>query len=168
MGCSTWAEVSLVTRQSDTLTARRAADDFAADRGLPPSGGYSGSWYRDAYLNGWWPAGWKRWWAAYGLDPGTIIGGDIVAHQWTSTPVDQNVMVESEIVGSGGTVTDPEREEMQNTINGLVTTVADIADRIGDEILTETRRPAGVRKTELRRMVSEMQVERTAAVGPRP
>lgn len=64
-------------------------------------------------------------------------------------------------------VNDAERAQMQNTINGLVTTVADIADRIGDEILTETNRKS-MRKTVLREKVAQMQAERAQAVGPRP
>lgn len=87
-----------MTRQQDTLDARAAADEWASEHGLPPSGGYSGSWYRDSYLGGWWPNGWLKWWAAYGITPGSIIGGDIVAHQYGSVPVDLDVILESEIV----------------------------------------------------------------------
>jgi hypothetical protein len=159
-----------MTRQQDVLDARAAADQWANEHGLPPSGGYSGQWYLNDYLYGWWPDGWLKWWAIYGIAPGSIIGGDIVAHQYGSTPVDMDVLLESEIVDSGGTggdVDDQERKQYQDRIDGLVTTVADIADRIGDELLTEAQR-SSVRKTVVRNIVKEMQAERVQAVGPRP
>lgn len=71
-------------------------------------------------------------------------------------------------------VTDEERAQMQatiddlqNKINGLVVTVADIADRLGDELVAETHRTS-VRKTTVRSIVKQMQDERVQAVGPRP
>lgn len=117
-----------MTRQQDVLDARAAADEWAAERGDPPSGGYSGPWYQSDYLGGWWPDGWLKWWAAYGIAPGSLIGGPVVAHQYTSTPVDQDVMLDSEIV-SGGTppVDDAERAQMQATIDGLVSSLGVIA-----------------------------------------
>lgn len=117
-----------MTRTSDVLDARAAADEWAAAHALPPSGGYSGAWYQDGYLGGWWPAGWLKWWAAYGIPAGSIIGDDIVAHQYGSTPVDLDVMLDSEIV-TGGTppVDDAERQQLQNTINGLVSSLGYIS-----------------------------------------
>ncbi len=64
-------------------------------------------------------------------------------------------------------VTDEEKQQLQDQINGLATTVADMADRIGDEILAETQRKS-MRKTVLREKVAQMQQERVQAVGPRP
>lgn len=117
-----------MSRSDDVLAARAAADEWAADHGLPPSGGYSGQWYVDEYLGGWWPDGWVKWWAAYGITPGSLIGGDVVAHQYTSDPIDMDVMLESEIVTqSGGDVTDEERQQMQNKIDGLVNSLGYIA-----------------------------------------
>jgi hypothetical protein len=40
----------------------------------------------------------KQWKAHYGVEPGSLIGGPCVAHQYTSTPIDKNVMLDSEIV----------------------------------------------------------------------
>lgn len=131
-----------MTRQQDTLAARAATDEWAASRGLPPSGGYSGKWFADGYLGGWWPDGWPKWWAAYGIMPGSIIGGDIVAHQYGSDPIDMDVMLESEIVGTGGTppVDDAERQQMQDTINGLVGSLGYIA---GDLLAPVAKQKSG-------------------------
>lgn len=87
-----------MTRAQDVIDARAAADEWAAGRTLPESGGYSGQWYRDEYLGGWWPEGWRQWWADYSAPPGSLIGGLVVAHQYTSTPIDMDEMLESEIV----------------------------------------------------------------------
>lgn len=64
-------------------------------------------------------------------------------------------------------VDDTERAEMQAKIDGLATTVADIADRLGDQLLAECKR-ASVRKGTVRSIVAQMESERAAAVGPRP
>jgi hypothetical protein len=158
-----------MTRTDDVIAARKAADDWAASLGLPPSGAYSGSWYENSYLGGWWPDGWLKWWADYNGSPGSLIGADVVAHQYASSPIDSDVMLESEIVTQdGGTpVDDTERVALQAQIDGLVTTVADIADRLGDQLLAECKRP-GVRKATVRAVVAEMEAERAQAVGPRP
>lgn len=56
----------------------------------------------------------------------------------------------------------------ENPCAGLIVTVADIADRLGDQILAEANRKAGPRKTELKRIVAEMAAEREQAIGKRP
>jgi antitoxin component of MazEF toxin-antitoxin module len=86
-----------VTRQSEVNAARAAADEWARERGLPPSGGYSGDWYINGYLGGWWPDGWLYWVADYGSPPGSRIRPSAPVHQFTSSPVDTNMMDESEI-----------------------------------------------------------------------
>lgn len=88
-----------MSRRQDVLEARMAADAWAAERNLPASGGYSGRWYIDGYLSGWWPADWLQWLATYDNNPGSQLGGDVVGHQYSSTPVDQSVFIDSEIVG---------------------------------------------------------------------
>lgn len=128
--------ISLVTRRADTLAARKAADDWAGERGLPPSGGYSGQWFLDGYLNDWWPAGWLKWWAAYGIPAGSILGGDVVAHQYTSTPVDMNEILDSEIVGEHQAT---DLELLQETINGLTQALGFIG---GDVLKPLTRKNA--------------------------
>lgn len=73
---------------------------------------------------------------------------------------------EAELNG-GAPVDDAERQQLQAKIDGLVTTVADIADRLGDQLLAECNR-ANVRKTTVRGIVAQMEAERAEAVGPRP
>lgn len=109
-----------MTRQKDIADARAAADDWAAERGLPPSGGYSADWYVNGYLDGQWPANWVKWWAAYtnanGFPPpGSILGGDIVGHQYTSRPVDMNEFLDSEVV-SHTPVGDPTADEFRQAM----------------------------------------------------
>lgn len=88
--------LSVTTRQNNTIDARAAADEWAATQGLPPSGGYSGSWYIDGYLGGFWPARWLYWLAGYDRPPEVLPMRPV--HQFSSTPIDQDVMLESEIV----------------------------------------------------------------------
>lgn len=64
-------------------------------------------------------------------------------------------------------VDDTERQQFQDKINGLSVTVADIADRLGDQLLAEAKR-SSVRKTVVRDIVKQMEAERAQAVGPRP
>jgi hypothetical protein len=129
-------------RQEDTLEARAAADQWAQTHGLPESGGYSGPWYESGYLDGWWPQGWPKWWAAYDGNPGSQLGGLVVAHQYGSTPVDLDVMLESEIVTNGGSnVTDEERQQMQERIDGLVNALGYI---VGD-VVKPLRRPTAAK-----------------------
>ncbi len=53
--------------------------------------------------------------------------------------------------------------------DGLVVTIADIADRLGDELLAECNRTAKpMRRWYVRGIVAQMQSERVAAIGPRP
>lgn len=102
-----WVDVEDTTatstgqRQGAILRARVAADDFALQRGLPESGGYSGTWYVNQHLGGWWPHGWLKWWADYSQPAGALLGDDVVNHQFTSNPVDTDEMLESEIVEAG-------------------------------------------------------------------
>jgi hypothetical protein len=142
-----------VTRQQDTLIARQAANDWAAEHGLPPSGGYSGQWYVDAYLGGWWPDGWLKWWAIYGIVPGSVIGGDIVAHQWTSTPVDQNVLLESDIVDYSEDGGDDDMANCRAYKDALARAVDRI--QIEDERKTAAGKPATIRRTVIREIASE-------------
>jgi hypothetical protein len=60
-----------------------------------------------------------------------------------------------------------ERKQYQDKIDGLTVTVADIADRLGDQLLVEAKR-SSVRKTVVRDIVKQMEAERAQAVGPRP
>lgn len=137
------ANATVASRQQDTIDARKAADDWAASFGLPPSGGYSGSWYQSDYLGGWWPQDWPKWWAAYDIPPGALHGGLIaglvVAHQYTSDPVDQNVLLESEIVTQPEPPTD-ECADLQAKVESLVNALGYLG---GDVLKPLTRKSAG-------------------------
>lgn len=85
------------SRYSDFLTALAAADEWAAPLSLPQSGGYSGDWYISAYLNGQWPNDRKYWQANYTSDQPELLPMRPMV-QYTSTPIDMDVMLESEIV----------------------------------------------------------------------
>jgi hypothetical protein len=145
-----------VSALADARVARAAADEWAAERGLPPSGGYSGQWYQDGYLNGWWPEGWPKWWAAYGITPGSILGGLVVAHQYTSTPIDSNVMLESEIVSQsgGGDVPDPNVDYGWQQKKDLVVQTAGELLAVSDQLLAEANRRGGPRAKEIRRLAN--------------
>lgn len=151
------------TVEQNVLDARRAADDWAASHGLPPSGGYSGDWYVSGYLGGWWPDGWLRWWAVYNNKPGSIIAGDIVMHQFTSTPVDQNEMLDSEVVSSEPTPT-PEPGADQAWIDKkelVVSTLGYIQGDLVQRYRAEANRKFGPR----RNVINEITDELARAVG---
>ena len=122
-----------MTRAQDVNDALTAADQWAAERGLPPSGGYSGKWFIDGYLFGWWPD-WHTWLADYSQPAGELLGGNVVGHQFSSTPIDQSVFEDSEVI-----VTDEERQQMQATIDGLVSAMGVLC---GDALKPLTRKNA--------------------------
>jgi hypothetical protein len=167
-----------MSRTDDVTVARAAADEWASARALPPSAGYSGSWYQNSYLGGWWPAGWLKWWADYNGDPDSLIGADVIAHQYSSTPIDQDAMLESEFINPDfpNVPPDPippdEPDPCADLIaqrDSLIVTIADISDRLGDLLLTEAntlKRP--MRRWYVRGIVAQMAAERTAAIGARP
>jgi hypothetical protein len=154
-----------VTRQQDTLDARAAADEWAAEHGLPESGGYSGWWYQNSYLGGWWPEGWRKWWANYSAAPGSLIGGLVVAHQYTSTPVDTNLMLESEIVSQtppppGGDM--PDIDEGWLAKKDAVVTAAGELLSVADQETAEANRKGGPRVTVTRRLADEVRARAEA------
>jgi hypothetical protein len=156
-----------MSRTDDVTAARSAADEWAAGRGLPSSGGYSGDWYINGYLGGWWPADWVYWMADYSKPPELFPMRP--AHQFSSTPIDQDAMLESEI--STPTTPPPPPDDPCAAItvahDALVVTVADIADRLGDALLEECKRLVP-RKSVIKGIVAQMAAERTNAIGPRP
>ncbi len=87
-----------MTRQNDVLQARAAADAWASEHGYPPSGGYSGDWYLNGYMGGWWPDGWIYWVADYSSAAGTRLHPASPIHQFSGSPIDSDVMLESEII----------------------------------------------------------------------
>lgn len=98
------APLAVPKRTAAITNGRQGADDWSAARGLPPSGGYSGTWYVNGYLGGWWPSNWLKWWADYTLPPGALLTAPNVAHQYTSSPVDSDSLLESEILSGGVTL----------------------------------------------------------------
>ncbi len=59
---------------------------------------YSGDWYVNSYLGGWFPPGRMYWLANYGIPPAVTVSRPV--HQYSSTPIDSDIMSESEIVMS--------------------------------------------------------------------
>jgi hypothetical protein len=156
-----------VTRQQDVLDALAAANAFSAEIGVQAAAGvYSGPWYINGYLGGWMPEGVAQWLAVYDGNPGSQLGGLVVGHQFTSTPIDQSVFEDSEI---GGDVDAAERQAYEDRISGLTTTIYDMGDRLGDAIEAECARPNGAqpRKGTLRDIAAQLHNERAEAVGPR-
>lgn len=151
--------------QQRCLRALEICDKWATAKNLPPTGVYTGQWYINGYMGGWFPPDRMYWMADYSRPPELFPSRPL--HQYTSNPVDKNAMLESEIVTQGGNVTDEERQQYEDKIDGLVVTVADIADRLGDQLVAESHR-GYVRKTVIRNIVKQMQAERVQAVGERP
>jgi hypothetical protein len=134
-------------------------DEWAIERELPLAGIYWSRYFIDLLFGGvnYWPER-KQWLAHYGITPGSLIGGSVVAHQYSSTPIDQNMMLESEIVNG---------EEPMPDCSDLVNGLAYVADDLGDKLLAEAKR-SSVRKTVVRNIVKEMERVRVEQVGPRP
>ena len=116
-----------MTRLQDARDARAAADGWAAEHGLPSSGGYSGDWYVNSYMGSLWPDGWPQWWADYSRPAGSLIGGSVVGHQYTSTPIDMDVFLESEF----GTMTQPTTDDpcadVEGQRDGLINSLGYVA-----------------------------------------
>jgi hypothetical protein len=141
-------------RQKDILDARATMDEWASQMGLPQSGGYSADWYVKDYLDGWWPDNFVKWWANYSAPAGSIIGGDVVAHQYTSSPADLNEMLESEIIQVTGTPTAADCQVYKDAIERAV-------NRLQIEL---DRKDSHARPAELRRsIIEEIQRELFAA-----
>jgi hypothetical protein len=88
-------------RQQDVLDALEVMDAWSISRGLPLPGVYSGDWYLRGYMDAWFPPGRVYWQANYALsqdEAGAALLPMRPCIQYTSTPIDQNMMLESEIV----------------------------------------------------------------------
>jgi predicted DCC family thiol-disulfide oxidoreductase YuxK len=113
-----WQSVSIEQRYANADAALEVLDAWAAAHSLPRAGIYTSRYMIDLLYGGWTRfttrfAGRKLWLAHYmdsrGLpEPGSLIGGDVVAHQYTSTPIDRNKLLESEIIGQEADVPDPQ------------------------------------------------------------
>jgi hypothetical protein len=144
-----------VSRLQDVLDARIAADAWAASKGLPPSGGYSGDWYRLGYLGGWWPEGWLQWWADYSKPPGALLSDTVVGHQYTSTPVDRSLFDDAEV-----------NAPVANGCTDLINALAYVCDDLGAQLAAEDKRP-NIRHTVVRQIIAEMARVREQMLGPK-
>jgi hypothetical protein len=158
---STGWQVPVAQRVDDVNRALAVLDEWAIERELPLAGIYWSRYFIDLLFGGvsYWPER-KQWLAHYGITPGSLIGGSVVAHQYSSTPIDQNMMLESEIVNG-------EEPDVPDDCSDLVNGLAYVADDLGDQLLAEAKR-SSVRKTVVRSIVKEMERVRTEQVGPRP
>jgi hypothetical protein len=136
-----WRNVTVGQRIGNARRALDVLDTWAVRRGLPEAGIYWSDYFIGLLYDGWDGDGRKQWKAHYSARAGSLIGGNVVMHQYTSTPIDMNVMLESEIVqGGNADVTDEERAQMQDKINGLVSTIGLLT---GDDLKPLTRKSAG-------------------------
>jgi hypothetical protein len=93
-----WNNVTIAQRVDDVNRALGVLDAWSYARGLPEAGIYWSTYFINLLFGGVDYFGRKQWKAHYSAEPGSLIGGPCVAHQYTSTPIDKNVMLDSEIV----------------------------------------------------------------------
>ena len=98
---SGWQQVTVQQRIDNARRALWTLDQFAGDRKLPPAGVYTSRWYQSLLYGGWDFDGRPLWLANYNRNPGSLLGGQVVGHQWTSTPMDSDVFLESEFIQKG-------------------------------------------------------------------
>ena len=155
------SQTTVAIRKAATLAARRAADEWALARALPPSGGYSGGWYINGYLDGWWPEDWLYWMADYSIPPELYPSRPV--HQYASTPIDQNAMLESEIVARG----EPEMPAVDQAWQArkplIVQTAGELLS-LSDQLLAEANRPNGPRKSVVKRLADPELKRRAEAI----
>lgn len=144
------------SRQQDVLDALEIMDEWGAQRGLPSTGLYSGDWYIQGYMGGWFPENRMYWLADYGLAPEVLPMRPI--HQYASSPVDMNVMLESEIV------TQPPREPeptpdvdlgWQAKKNAVVGAAGELQS-VSGQLTVEANRKGGPRVTVVRKLALDV------------
>jgi hypothetical protein len=109
-----WLDVEDTTVPFDKnrcLQALAVCDDWATRRGLPATGVYSGDWYVNGYMGGWFPPGRVYWKADYS-EASVVLTPEVPMRQYTSNPVDKDAMLESEIVSSDTNGTVPTADEL--------------------------------------------------------
>jgi hypothetical protein len=89
---------SLRERKDNLLVALDEADTLANKRHLPPGGIYTSPYYIDRQYDGWMPEGRVIWLAHYGRTRASVIGGNVVGHQYTSSPIDRDAFLASEFI----------------------------------------------------------------------
>jgi hypothetical protein len=92
-----WQSVSVQQRKDDLMVCLDVLHAFAVARNLPDPGIYWSAYYINLLFDGWVPDGVFQWKAHYGIQPGSLIGGFVVGHQFSSTPIDQSIFVDSEL-----------------------------------------------------------------------
>lgn len=115
-----WQAVTIQQRVDDVNHALETLDTWAAQRGLPEAGIYWSDYFIGLLFGGrnYWPER-KQWKAHYEIAPGSLIGGTVVAHQFASTPIDQNVMLESELVSVSAPAGDPSAADFRQALSYL-------------------------------------------------
>lgn len=93
-----WRKPSPQQRIFEARQALATLDDWAAMNMLPPAGVYSSPYYQSLLYNGWDWDGREYWQANYNGNPGSVIGGNTVGHQYTSKPIDLDLFLESEFI----------------------------------------------------------------------
>lgn len=104
---SGWRNVSVAQRRDEVLVALATLTEWAVGRLLPQAGLYTSTYFVNLLYGGnldWLPPGTPTWLAHYGVPAGSLIGGMCVAHQFSSSPIDQDVLLESEIVTQGAPI----------------------------------------------------------------
>jgi hypothetical protein len=115
-----WQSVSVGQRIGNARRALDLLDTWAIRRGLAAAAGiYWSDYYVGLLYDGWDGDGRVQWKAHYGITPGILIGGNVVAHQYTSSPVDMNIMLESEIVVPTKPPTEPTTAEFRQALSYL-------------------------------------------------
>ena len=166
---SGWNQVSIAQRVDDVNRALAVLDDWSYARGLTNEAGiYWSKWFIDLLFGGRDYFGRKQWLAHYinpstgQPAPGSLIGGPVVAHQWTSTPVDKNQMLESEIV----TVAEPEPVSPPDC-SALVNALAYLGDDLPPLLeLAMQGRTTVAKKKQVRDVARELRRVRAQMIGP--
>ncbi len=143
------------SRQDDVLAALEVMDAWSYAHGLPATGIYSGDWYISGYMGGWFPEGRLYWLADYGLTPTVLPMRPI--HQYTSAPIDLNIMLESELVGGDTPPPDQPDECDWGWVakKDLVVSLAgELAGDVSIQLLAEANRKGGPRVTQVRRLAN--------------
>jgi hypothetical protein len=172
---------SVATRLDTIRRALAVLDQWCADNGKPETGIYTALWWWTAYAGDTEEFGDRQLWtAAYdGVADTTIFtpfGGwsECALKQFAGSQpdgTDLDVLSDAEALELNGGPPMPEDPcaDLTAQRDGLVVTIADIADRLGDLILAEAaylKRP--MRRWYVRSVVAQMAAERVEAAGPRP
>ena len=132
-----WSASGVIGRRDDVSRALDVLNDWAAKRGLPEGGMYTSAYYINLLLDGWTPPGVKLWLANYGIPAGSILfPPNVVGHQFTSAPIDQDIFLESEFM-----VTSPDPEPVQPAnCDGLISSLGYIAgDALAPVVAQKTK-----------------------------